>query len=81
MRTQLAMWGNSLALRIPSAFAQEISARPGRQVEVTVQRGVLVVEPVEEELTYSLDELLAGMTEDNLHGETSMGRAVGDEFA
>ncbi|QRM32341.1 AbrB/MazE/SpoVT family DNA-binding domain-containing protein [Microvirga sp. VF16] len=81
MRVQFAQWGNSLALRIPQAFAREISARPGRQAELTVQGGTLVIEPIDEAPVYTLEELLEGITPENLHGETSMGRAVGNEFA
>ena len=81
MRQQFAMWGNSLALRIPYALAREISARPGRVVEVTVVDGRLIVEPVEEAPAYSLDDLLAGMTEEHLHAEVGTGAAVGGEFA
>ncbi len=81
MKLQFAMWGNSLALRIPQAFAREIAARPGRSAEVTVRDGKLVIEPVDDAPSYDLDELLAGMTEDNLHGEEPTGGAVGNEFA
>jgi hypothetical protein len=38
MRTQLAMWGNSLALRIPKALARTIHAVAG--CDVTVRRMV-----------------------------------------
>ncbi|NBJ13811.1 AbrB/MazE/SpoVT family DNA-binding domain-containing protein [Microvirga arsenatis] len=81
MRVHFAQWGNSLALRIPHAFAQELDAAPGRPAEVTILDGRLIVAPVQDVPVYSLDELLAGMTEDNLHGEVSMGAAVGNEFA
>jgi len=81
MRVQFAMWGNSLALRIPNAFAREISAAPGRSAEVTVHKGKLIVETIDEAPSYNLDELLAAMTPENLHGEISTGRAVGNEFA
>lgn len=30
---------------------------------------------------YTLDELLSGMTEENLYGEVNTGAAVGNEFA
>jgi antitoxin MazE len=80
MRIQFAMWGNSLALRIPHAFAREIAARPGGSAEVTIDQGRLIVEPVDDTPSYTLDELLAGMTENNLHGEIGTGAAVGDEI-
>jgi len=78
MQTRVQKWGNSLALRIPKAFADEIAIMPDSPVEVTIIDGKLVVVPVEEpEIT--LEELLAGITPDNLHGEVSAGAAVGNE--
>jgi antitoxin MazE len=44
-----------------------------------VKDGALVVTPIEGP-SYTLDELLAGMTEENLHGEVGTGRAVGNEI-
>ena len=77
--SHLSMWGNSLALRIPKAFAHQLQARDGMPVTFSVQNGSLVVTPVSSpELT--LAQLLMGITEENLHGETSTGFAVGNEI-
>ena len=46
---------------------------------MTVEHGRLVVTPVDETPVYTLDELLAGMTEDNLHEEVRTGAASGNE--
>jgi antitoxin MazE len=81
MQGQIGKWGNSLALRIPSSIAQEASVSDGRQVEISVERGSIVVRPIEKAPRYSLDELVAGITEENRHGETDTGRPVGNEFA
>jgi antitoxin MazE len=69
MITAIAKWGNSLALRIPNAFAREISVRQGAAVDISVADGALVVRPIERAQVYDLDSLLAGITEDNLHRE------------
>lgn len=81
MIVQFAKWGNSLALRIPSGFARQISAHPGCQAEARIVRGRLIIEPIKETEEYDLETLLADMTPDHLHGETSTGSAVGGEFA
>jgi antitoxin MazE len=80
MVVQFAMWGNSVALRIPNAYAKEIQAVAGRAADVTVQGGNLVITPLAVPV-YTLDELLAGITEDNLHGEIGTAFAVGNEFS
>jgi Growth regulator len=81
MRSQFAMWGNSLAVRIPNDFAREIAAKPGTPVEVTIRDGALVLEPIGDAPSYTLDELLGRITDDNLHDETSTGDAIGHEFS
>jgi antitoxin MazE len=80
MVVQFAMWGNSLALRIPSAYAKEVCAFAGREAEITVQNGKLVVTPIKAPV-YTLDELLAGMTPEQVHGEYGATSAVGEEFS
>ena len=79
MVVQFAMWGNSVALRIPNAYAKEIQAFAGREAEVSVQNGKLVVAPRKAPV-YTLDELLSGMTPENLHEEFKTTSAVGEEF-
>jgi len=79
MVTRIQKWGNSLALRIPNAFAREIGLEQGAPVEVTLRQGKLVIEPVEEP-PLSLAQLLKGVTDENLHDEVDTGPAVGKEI-
>ena len=78
MQTKIQKWGNSLALRIPKAFADEISIEQNASVEISVIEGKIVIAPIEEE-EFTLDELLAGVTPENMHGEIDTGEAVGNE--
>ena len=78
MRTRVQKWGNSLALRIPKAFATEIGLQRNSPVEVSLVDGQLVIVPVVEPV-FTLEHLLAQVTEDNLHGEIETGPAVGKE--
>jgi antitoxin MazE len=80
MIANVAKWGNSQALRIPTAFARELHVREGASVDISVADGVLVVRPVNDPHVYDLDALLGGITEENRHGEIATGRAVGNEF-
>lgn len=78
MRMLIQKWGNSLALRIPRAFAEEARLGQGTEVNVSLVDGKLVVAPaVEPSLT--LADLLAEVTEDNLHREVDTGPATGRE--
>ena len=78
MKTRVQKWGNSLALRIPKSFAAEAGLREDGPVELSLVEGKLVVQPVPEKPP-TLDELLRGVTDQNLHGEWDTGPAVGRE--
>ncbi|MER8694634.1 AbrB/MazE/SpoVT family DNA-binding domain-containing protein [Mesorhizobium opportunistum] len=80
MIAAVAKWGNSLALRIPTAFAREISVREGVSVDISVTNGVLLVRPVDDTPVYDLEALLCGITEENRHVEVATGESVGNEF-
>jgi antitoxin MazE len=77
MQTQVGKWGNSLAVRIPGAFAKELELEEGAELEMIRVPDGLLLRPRKPE--YTLDELLAQITPENLHGETDWGEAVGPE--
>ena len=79
MVTKVQKWGNSLAVRIPKAIARELKAESGCEVTIEVRDGELVIAPVEEP-HYTLEELLAGITPENLHEATDWGPPVGKEL-
>jgi antitoxin MazE len=78
METRVKKWGNSLALRIPKPLAIEVGLEDDSPVELSLVEGRLIVEPLVRE-ERSLEQLLAQVTESNLHGETDTGPAVGNE--
>lgn len=78
MKTRVQKWGNSLALRIPKAFAEEVQLTENGPVDVTVRNGKLIVVPLAE-AEYALEELISRITPENRHGETETGAPVGDE--
>jgi len=82
MKVAFQKWGNSLALRVPKAFADEIGAKDGKTAEMTVTDGKLVIETVRtsrRKRRYSLDKLVSDITPDNRHPEIDWGPAVGNE--
>ncbi len=76
-----AKWGNSLALRIPAAYAREIGACEHGRAELTIEDGKLVVAPLDQTPEFDLDALVAQITDDNRHDEIGTGPAVGEEFS
>lgn len=78
MKVQVQKWGNSLALRIPKSFAVETNIGQGSTVEISLENGRIIVFPVVES-EFLLDEMLAQITAENLHGEADTGSSVGQE--
>jgi antitoxin MazE len=78
MKTRVQKWGNSLALRIPRSFAAEVGLRADTPVELSLADGKLIIRPIADE-PLTLEELLRGVTEENLHGKWDTGPAVGKE--
>jgi antitoxin MazE len=82
MKIEFLKWGNSLALRIPKAFAQEIGASVGKAANMEVRDGKLVVEitkPKWRRRRYQLEQLVAGIRPENRHHELEWGPPVGNE--
>ena len=46
MKIKISKWGNSMALRIPTAFVKEIKLKDGDSVEITLSKdGSLIIKP------------------------------------
>jgi len=78
MRATVKKWGNSAAVRMPAAVMEEARLEIDQPVEVRVEDGRVVIEPIKAP-EFTLDALLAGVTRDNLHEEKSFGPPVGRE--
>lgn len=78
MLATIAKWGNSRAIRIPKQLALETGIDFGSKVELVLENGELRIVPVEKP-RYTLEELVAGITPENRHGEIDIGPAVGKE--
>ncbi|NOK63705.1 MAG: AbrB/MazE/SpoVT family DNA-binding domain-containing protein [Chloroflexi bacterium AL-W] len=78
MHTKIQKWGNSLALRIPKSFADEIGLHNDVAVDLAPVDGKLVVTPIPSP-AFVLEDLVAGITDDNVHTEIDTGHSVGRE--
>jgi antitoxin MazE len=79
MLARIQKWGNSLALRLPKTLASDAGLHLDSPVEISVRDHTIVIEPVQEKMRFDLDELLADVKPENLHGETDFGGPVGRE--
>ena len=78
MTTTVQKWGNSLALRIPSAVARQIRVASGDAVELKVGSGILTIRATRPR--YQLANLVAQIRPDNCHREVEWGASVGREL-
>ena len=76
-RAQLAKWGNSYAVRIPRAVLEKAQVKEGDELEIRVQAGAISITPAKKKIT--LEDLLAAITPENVHGELDWGKPVGRE--
>lgn len=78
MQAQIQKWGNSLAVRIPKAFADEIGLEADSLIELRLEDGRIVLLP-QVPAQYNLDDLLSQITDDNRHDEVDTSPATGNE--
>ena len=82
MLVEFCKWGNSLAVRIPKTLADSLKVGAGRQAHITVENGALVLRPIERpkrKPIYTLEELLKGMTKEDVPQEVDWGKPLGNE--
>jgi len=79
MQTRVQKWGNSLGVRIPRGLAEEVGLGAGTEVSLTAKDGELVVKPALP-TRLSLEDLLSGVSESNIHSFIDTGSAVGAEI-
>jgi antitoxin MazE len=68
MKTNVQKWGNSLAVRIPRSFAEEMGIGNNAPVEMSLEEGALVIK-ADRDRQWDLDTLLAQVTDENIHSE------------
>jgi antitoxin MazE len=77
MITSVQRWGNSLAIRIPRAFAAQAQLAEDSAVDISVDGDTITVRPARREWT--LDELVRKITPSNQHREVGWGSNTGKE--
>ena len=78
MDAVIRKWGNSPALRLPTAVLKEAGYQLEQKVELIVSRGRIVIQP-SEKVEYDLNEMISGINAANSHGEVSFGAPIGKE--
>lgn len=78
MTNKIVKWGNSLAVRIPKQIAQEAALEAGDEISIATSDTQIIITPQKKK--YTLEELLEGMEQVNLHDEADWGKTEGQEI-
>lgn len=78
MVSKIQKWGNSLAVRIPKPFADEMNLAEESSVQISVENGRIVVAPTKRE--WQLTDLVSKITPANTHRESGWGKPEGAEI-
>jgi antitoxin MazE len=79
METKIQKWGNSLAVRLPKAFAEQTGIENGSDVQISIEDGKIILAPIKDR-TKLLDALLEEIEESTVHSEINFGQPVGKEL-
>lgn len=77
MVTSIQKWGNSLAIRIPKAFAAQANLSEDASVHISIEGDRIIVAPLRR--VWTLEDLLKQIKRANTHGEISWGDPSGNE--
>jgi antitoxin MazE len=78
MKTILKKWGNSLAVRIPKYIIDDAELQNNSELDIYVSEGKIILRPISKK-TFTLDSLLEGINETNIHMEIETGPSIGKE--
>jgi antitoxin MazE len=79
LRATVGKWGNSAAVRIPATLLAQANLADKQAIDLVLSDGKITLEPVTNQ-ELNLEDLLAQITLDNLHGEVEFGEPVGKEL-
>jgi antitoxin MazE len=77
MRAKAQKWGNSLAVRIPKAIADEAGIREQEEIDVEIKNKIISIRRRQKEP--SLSQLVKAIRPENLHREIDFGVRQGNE--
>ena len=78
MQLAIKKWGNSVGVRIPASILTALQLQAENLVDIRAEDGKIIIEPIRQ--NESLEQLLSGITAENLHHEIDYGEPVGKEL-
>jgi len=78
MTTKVKKWGNSLAVRIPDEFAENLDLKDGSVVGFKQTKNEIIITKTKPK--YTLEDMVKGITKKNRHKEYDWGKPMGKEI-
>jgi len=78
MKTLIQIIGNELGVCLPPTVIREAQLTEGSELEISIRNGAIELSPVKK-ANSRLDELVAQITDDNMHELVDWGPPVGGE--
>ena len=79
MESKVKKWGNSLGIRIPKSFTDQVGITNGSSIDITIEGDKITIAPILRK-DESINELLSLVTEDNVPYEIKTDGPVGNEI-
>lgn len=79
MLVSLKKWGNSASVRIPSFIIESLNLKLEDTLDIKEEDGRIVIQPIKNN-EFRLDDLLQGVTQENIHEREDFGKPVGKEL-
>ena len=79
IRAAVGKWGNSAAVRLPATIMTQANFSTNQPINILLSKGRIILEPVSAP-EFDLDEMLAQIKPEHLHGEIDFGAPVGKEI-
>lgn len=76
----LQKWGNGTGVRIPKKVVVAARLKLYQQLNINLKNGSIILTPVKTKPKVTLEDLLAGVTAENVHKEVDWGQPVGKEI-
>ena len=78
MHVLVKKWDNSPAIKIPAAIMEAANLHLDDSVNIREEAGCIIIQPVQQP-EFALADLLAGITDDNVHHAIDFGSPVGQK--
>ena len=78
MKVIVKKWGNSASIRIPASVMAATRLSLNQSVDVREEAGRIIIEPITQP-AFNIDDLVAGITDENRHDAVDFGAPMGRE--